>query len=170
MPITIRKATTSDLDRIVEIFDAARRFMILSGNPRQWENGYPSREVAQNDIEHGNCYVCTSSSGRPVATFTLIAGEEPAYRTICDGAWLDDKPYSTLHRLASDGSVKGIGQTCIDWCIANCTTLRTDTHADNLPMQRLAERNGFVRCGTVSYNNGKAKRIAYQRQADANEN
>lgn len=162
MTIKIRTATADDLDRLMEIFDAARRFMAQSGNPGQWADGYPSLEVVSGDIARGCCHVCTDLSGRVVATFSLIEGEEPAYRNISDGAWLDDEPYCTIHRLASDGSVKGIGQVCMEWCIAHSHSLRIDTHAANLPMLHLACRNGFVHCGTIFYDNGKAVRKAYQ--------
>ena len=39
--------------------------------------------------------------------------------------------------------------------------MRGDTHEDNLPMQRVLEKNGFQRCGTIFVEDG-SPRIAYQ--------
>lgn len=44
----IRKSRVGDLDRMMEIFAAARAFMAANGNPRQWGDGYPQR-AAQTD-------------------------------------------------------------------------------------------------------------------------
>ena len=33
-----------------------------------------------------------------------------------DGIWQNNSPYGVIHRLAGDGSVKGIGAHCINWC------------------------------------------------------
>ena len=38
---TIRKAELKDVDRLMEIFDRARKFMTAHGNANQWINGYP---------------------------------------------------------------------------------------------------------------------------------
>lgn len=162
MEITIRKAEPADLDRLMEIFEQARRFMAASGNPNQWVNGYPQRELIEREIRLAHCYACCTSQGRVVATFCFLPSPDPFYDRIDDGQWLNDAPYYVIHRLASDGTVKGIGKICIDWCGAQCGNLRIDTHADNRVMQRLAERCGFQRCGIVYVANG-TPRIAYQR-------
>lgn len=166
MELEIRKAELQDLDRLMEIFDHARHFMAASGNPHQWINGYPQREYIEREIREGHCHVCRTPEGRTVATFCFLPSPDPFYDRIDDGQWLNDEPYWVIHRLASDGTVKGIGAVCIDWCARRCGNLRIDTHADNLVMQRLAERCGFRRCGIVYVANG-TPRIAYQRVAEA---
>ena len=45
MKIKIRLATLSDLNKLMGIFDTARRFMQSTGNANQWINGYPQREL-----------------------------------------------------------------------------------------------------------------------------
>ena len=57
MQLDIVKASLSDLDRLMEIFDTARRFMASTGNANQWINGYPQRELIAGEIEQGHCYV-----------------------------------------------------------------------------------------------------------------
>ena len=76
MNLQIRKATLDDLDRLMEIFEEARRFMCRTGNPNQWINGYPQRELIQEEIEASHCYVCVTKDGRAVATFCFIQGPD----------------------------------------------------------------------------------------------
>mgnify|MGYP003167716274 CR=1 FL=1 len=56
--ITIRKAKLTDLDRMMEIYARAKRFMDSTGNTTQWEIGYPTRKMIQDDIENGYSFVC----------------------------------------------------------------------------------------------------------------
>ena len=43
--ITIRKSKPEDLPRLMEIFAHARSFMVSTGNPDQWAEDYPGREL-----------------------------------------------------------------------------------------------------------------------------
>ncbi|MGN0564917.1 MAG: N-acetyltransferase, partial [Candidatus Heritagella sp.] len=106
------------------------------------------------------CHVCVES-GRIEGVFTLIFGEEPTYRVIEQGAWPDEKPYATLHRMASSGRVPRVSDACFSYAKARFARLRVDTHRDNGPMRRAIERNGFVYCGVIHVQDGSA-RLAYQ--------
>ncbi len=88
---------------------------------------------------------------------------EPTYRHIEDGTWLDDSAYGVVHRLASDGSVKGVGAFCIDWAFRQCGHLRIDTHGDNIVMQNLLAKLGFARRGTIYVEEDEFPRIAYEK-------
>ena len=55
--INIRLAQFADLDKLMQIFEVARQFMQATGNPNQWINGYPQRELISQEIEEGHCYV-----------------------------------------------------------------------------------------------------------------
>lgn len=160
--MNIRLATKNDLADIMPIFDKARAFMAANGNSRQWINGYPQQELIEKEIESGHCYVCTDEMQKVVATFCFIKGPDPTYTLIEKGNWPNDKPYYVIHRLASDGSHKGIARLCINWCFAQHPCLRADTHEDNHIMQHLLEQNGFERCGIIYVANG-TPRIAYQK-------
>ena len=46
----IRRAKPADLDEILEVYRFARQFMVENGNPTQWKDGYPSREMLEEDI------------------------------------------------------------------------------------------------------------------------
>lgn len=158
--MNIRHAVPDDLDPIMEIYSYAKKYMAETGNPSQWGEGYPGREILKEDILNNQCYVCEDQEGIQ-AVFVLSLGEEPAYRRIEDGTWKNDAPYGTIHRLASRGKVKGVSKTCIDFCKARIGNLRSDTHHDNKIMQHLLEKNGFERCGIIQLEDG-SPRIAYQ--------
>jgi len=161
----IRKSTLSDLPAMTEIYARARRFMAEHGNPNQWgATNWPPEELLRADIAAGSSYVCVSE-GRVVGTFFFLCGEdpEPSYRSITDGAWLDDGPYGVIHRLASDGSTKGVGRCCVEWAAAQCPHLRADTHGDNYVMQRMLSKCGFVRCGTIYVQQDNDPRLAYEK-------
>ena len=102
------------------------------------------------------------STEKIVGTFCFVPSPDPFYAIIEDGAWLNDDSYYVIHRIASDGSYKGIGDICLNWCAKQHPNLRADTHKDNIIMQNLLTRNGFIRCGIVYVSNGTA-RIAYQK-------
>ena len=46
----IIKANETHIPEILEIYAKARKFMKENGNPTQWEEGYPSREIVEKDI------------------------------------------------------------------------------------------------------------------------
>lgn len=158
----IRPARRDDITAIMEIFETARIFMCRHGNPNQWIGGYPSSEIILNDIDKRNFFV-EETDGLVSGCFAFIIGEEPTYSTI-DGAWLDDHRYGTIHRLASDGSNKGLADRCVAFCLSKIRNLRADTHKDNHAMQRALKRNGFVFCGIIHVANG-SERLAYQLNA-----
>lgn len=142
------------------VFDLARRFMRENGNMNQWTGGYPSESQILEDIKKGNLYVEENEEGIQ-GVFAFIVGEEPTYREI-DGEWLNERPYGTIHRLASNGRYPGFADRCFAFCAKIHAELRADTHADNLPMQRGLERNGFRYCGIIHLEDG-APRKAYHR-------
>ena len=115
--------------------------------------------------KEGNSYVCLNDSGQIIGTFFFIQGKdiEPTYRQITDGAWLDDSPYGVVHRLAGDGSEKGIATFCLNWALEQSGHLRIDTHGDNRIMQHLARKLGFTACGTIYVEEDHYPRIAYEK-------
>ena len=159
--MNVRKALPKDLPALLAIFDYARVFMAAHGNPTQWPPSYPDGELMGQEIARGVCYVL-EQEGRVEGTFCYIPGVEPTYLKIDQGAWPDDRPYATIHRLASTGDRRGVASEVIAWCLEHCESLRADTHADNKIMQHLLEKNGFTRCGIIHVADG-TPRIAYQR-------
>ena len=158
--MTIRKATSADISQMMEIFAIARRFMAETGNPNQWAESYPSVEQLRDDVGSGDSYVCMEG-GRMVATFVLRGGEDPTYSVIYDGAWKNDNPYATIHRIASRGEAKGIFSKAMDYALQHYSTIRIDTHRDNKVMQHVIGKAGFEYCGIIHCWNGD-ERLAYQ--------
>ena len=155
----IRLANKDDLKSIEQIYENARQFMRSTGNFTQWGNGYPNKEIIYADIEQKCLYVVEDEAIQ--AVFTLIMGEDPTYLEI-DGAWLNDRSYATLHRIASRGTQKGLFKLIIEFSWSICPNLRIDTHQNNTPMRHLIEKNGFVYCGIIIAGDG-TPRLAYQK-------
>jgi hypothetical protein len=89
---------------------------------------------------------------------------EPTYRVI-EGAWGSDAPYGVVHRIASDGTRKGVGAFCINWAYEQCGHLRIDTHGDNIVMQNLLKKLGYVYCGIIHVTQDNDPRLAFERTA-----
>ncbi len=162
----IRKTAEKDLARVMEIYAHARRFMAEHGNPDQWgKRNWPPEELIRTDIEKGCSYVCENEQGDVVGTFFFNQGVdiEPTYQTIDDGAWIGDNRYGVIHRIASDGSEKGIGSFCIGWALKQCGHLRIDTHEANTVMQGMLKKLGFTHCGTIYVYEDNDPRLAFEK-------
>jgi len=155
--MTIRKSGAGDIDEILLIYSDARRFMRDNGNPAQWKDGYPPREMIEHDIKTGKSYLCAGDNGA-AAVFRFDTGRDPDYEVI-DGAWLNSAPYGVVHRIAS--RQKGAGEFCLRWCLGQCGNIRIDTHKDNIPMRCLLAKLGFTYCGIIRVLNGTEERMAF---------
>lgn len=158
----IRNAQINELDKIMEIYAIAREYMKQNGNEKQWGDNYPAVETIKNDIENKQCFVGVDDQNIIHFVFVFIIGEDSTYKIIEQGKWLNDDTYGTIHRLASDGLVKGIFSNCLEFCLEKISNIRADTHHDNLTMQHLFEKNQFEKCGIIYVEDG-TPRIAYQR-------
>ena len=157
----IRETSRNDLEKILEIYESARQYMIKKGNPNQWINGYPDEKVILMDIEKKQHFTCVDGN-RIVGCFTFIVGDDPTYKEIFKGKWLDNNPYAVIHRAAVLEHGKGIGSICIEWSFNRHKNIRIDTHKDNIPMQRLLIKQGFQYCGVI-YNLWGDERLAFQK-------
>ena len=161
----IRKTTLADVDAVAAIYDRARIFMREQGNPTQWAGKYPNADTVRADVTNGVGYVC-EQAGRVVGTFAFIVGDEPTYQVIEGGSWRSDEPYGTIHRIASDGTVRGVARACFDFCATQIPHLRIDTHTDNRPMQGAILKFGFEQRGVIYVEDGSA-RLAYDWLSDS---
>ena len=156
----IRKASMSDIDAVMRIYGAAKKFMCENGNKTQWPGNYPDRDLVSDDIANGNLYVICREDSSVCACFGLFFGDDPTYSHI-EGSWKNDAPYAAIHRVASDGSIKGVFRKCFDFVSARHPHIRIDTHEDNKIMQRAILNCGFVYCGIIYVENGTPRR-AYE--------
>lgn len=162
----IRHSTEQDFSRMMEIYRFARKFMADHGNPNQWgPTNWPPADLIHKDIREGNSYVCLNDKDHVIGTFFFIHGKEiePTYRTITEGSWIDDSSYGVVHRIAGDGSEKGIGTFCLNWAFEQCGHLRIDTHGDNTVMQNLLKDLGFQHCGTIYVEEDNDPRLAFEK-------
>lgn len=157
----IRVAKLSDIPVMKEIFEIGRQKQITSGNPNQWLPGYPSIEQLTQDIESGTSYVCLNAQAEVIGTFYLLTGEDPTYRVIEGGQWLNTLPYVTIHRIVSKYEGQGIGKQAIQWVMSQYSNIKIDTHELNQPMRRLVIQLGFKYCGIIFLSDGRP-RVAYQ--------
>lgn len=162
----IRPAQKQDLEAIEKVYTAAKAFMRSTGNLTQWSGGYPQRALLESDIEKKQLFVWEDRGIHGV--FAFILGADPTYAYIEDGSWPNGNPYGTIHRIASDGTGKGLVARALAFALQYTDEVRADTHRDNLPMQHVLEKNGFVRCGIIYLENGDP-RIAYQYSKECKE-
>ena len=159
--LSIRHTQEKDLNRINDIFNIARQFMKSSGNKNQWAGSYPNLDVVRGDMDINSSYVVCDDD-KVVAYFALIIGEEISYNIIENGQWLNDEPYGTIHRVASDGSVHGIFDLILNFSLSKIDNIKVDTHEDNAPMRHQLIKNGFKYCGIIYVKEDHTARMAYQ--------
>ena len=160
----IRKTRIDELDKVMDIYARARKFMAEHDNPTQWGINKPSREQIKEDILAGKCHVCVEGD-ELAAVFYFAHETDPTYTKIYEGQWLNDEDYSVVHRIASAGTVKGAGSFCMNWACAQSKNVKIDTHKDNEPMRRSLIKNGFDYCGIIYLTDGN-RRVAYEKLLD----
>ena len=165
----MRLANKNDIKNIMSIIDEAKQFLKESGST-QWQNGYPNEETIQTDLKNNVGYVFVV--GDQVAAYAaVIDGIDPNYNEI-NGSWKNEKDeYSTIHRICFSSNYQGHGLAKL--FISNILTLkyakgirnlRVDTHKLNVPMQTLAQHNGFEYRGIIRVDDEPADpdRLAYE--------
>lgn len=158
----IRHTQKEDIPEILSLFEHARNYMRLHNNPNQWNNGYPSLEIIEEDIQLDRSYVLENDQKELIATMMYQIGIDETYLEI-DGAWLNDKEYGVIHRIASKTNQKGAASFLIDWALEQCPNLRIDTHEDNVPMLKLLSKHKFSQCGNI-YLKNKEPRLAFHKE------
>ena len=157
----IRPATPTDLEDVLAVYRSARAGMREAGNPNQWGDSFPPRELGEQDIATGVLRACVDECDDVLGCFAFLPGPEPDYARIYEGSWPNDEPYDLVHRFAVLRQGQGVGGAMLDWALRNGRNLRADTQRDNMPMQgRLASR-GFSYCGVIKLGRDGDERLAY---------
>ena len=154
--MNIRLANILDADRIFEIYKYARAYMKAHGNPNQWGDDRPEKSLTKDDIKNQRCYVM-EDDGHIFACFVFTIGFEKEY----EAKFPSKDKYGVIHRVASDGSKRGIVERIVDFAKGKVNLLRIDTHEDNKTMQRAIERQNFKKLGII-YLEDKSARILYE--------
>ena len=152
----IRTAKTEDMPRLLEIYAAARIFMRSYGNDVQWTGVYPGEDILRQDIGAQRLFVVIRED-QIVGCFMMGAGPDPTYLKIYNGQWACDKEYGVIHRIASDGSVKGLLAEAVSYAKNFYPYIRIDTHEKNIPMRKALLKQGFTHRGTIYIADGTAR-------------
>ena len=165
------KAKEEHLDRIWEMTGMAKAQLKNLGLD-QWQTGYPSLEVWENDIAERMAYLAVED-GVILGAFAYQVTPDISYYEIEEGKWLTNTPYASMHRVVvSDGSKgKGVAGQMFAYGFsmarkAGFDSLRIDTHPGNLPMQRALAKAGFQKCGIIHLAQGPETghaRIGFER-------
>lgn len=158
----IRLSMPQDIDRIMKVYESAKNYMRSTGNFKQWTGGYPDKETILSDISHRCHYLAEDKDGNLLMVFSFIVGPDPTYNRIEKGAWLNDRPYGTIHRIASSGMHGGMLKACVSFCVTLIDNIRIDTHADNGPMQNALHKLNFSFCGIIHLTDG-SPRLAFHK-------
>ena len=67
----IQRTQRSDLPVLLGIFADARRFMAENGNPNQWGDRFPTREMLEADIAAGHAAMSVWTAARSPQRFTF---------------------------------------------------------------------------------------------------
>lgn len=165
--MTLRKGQKKDIDQILLIIDEAKEALKSMGID-QWQNGYPNREIIENDIDSSEAYVL-EEEGQIKAYGILTFDGEDSYNNIYDGEWLSQEIYGTIHRIAVKSSEKGRGishkflesmeKKCIE---KEIKSIKIDTHRDNKIMQNMLAKNNYTYCGIIYLEDG-SERLAFEK-------
>ena len=168
MEIQYRLASNQDLAGILSVIRQAQRSIGKLGIA-QWQDGYPNREVFEEDIRKEQCYVFALKK-QIVGVMVVCFDPEPCYQDLSGGTWLSDLPYGVIHRMAVADEVRGSGlsdqmmEIAEILCLQNgITSLRVDTHKGNIPMRKFLKKHDFILCGTVDYGGPGGERIALEK-------
>lgn len=154
----IKKASLEYIDEIMKIYQEAKEFMNLHGNPDQWPEGYPSRDLILHDFNH--MYICFHEK-KVAAVFYYAIEEDEDYQRI-EGHWLNNNRYGVVHRVSSAHIVKGAAKFILKWAYEQIPNIKMDTGENNIPMQNLLKSCGFQYCGKVVHEDN-IKCLAYQK-------
>lgn len=168
------QASHRHLDRICCITDQAKRQLHDLGLS-QWQNGYPSRQVWEADIDEHRAYIAVERD-IVIGVFAFQTAPDASYAVI-DGHWQTDGAYASMHRVCVADGCKGRGVAGKMFAFGahmayelGFPSIRIDTHPGNVPMRKALAKAGFQMCGEVRLAEGCEKgdlRVAFEKVLDA---
>ncbi len=160
----LRKALDKENDIAMEIINDAKEFLKQQGID-QWQKGYPDKPTIDKDIKDENGYFIITDD--IIGYVCIDYRGELAYQTL-QGTWNSNQEYAVVHRLALKISSRGknisttVFQLIENQCIQKGVKyIRIDTDDANEKMKKLLARNGYVYCGTVTFDN--SEKIAFDK-------
>lgn len=154
----LEKAVINDAEVCFKILDFGRSFQREQGFV-QWTDDFPNLDTVKTDILNQKGYKLLYN-GEIIGYMYIAFDGEKEYDNI-EGKWSFDGEYATVHRVAFKPEFrgKGLSKITFDLIIELCKSknfksIRMDTDEKNLRMQHVLEKNGFKRCGRITYNEG----------------
>lgn len=166
----IRLSKIEDIPKIMIVINDAKSYLAAQ-NIDQWQNGYPNTAQVENDIKKGESYVLVNDENLVLATAMFTLRKEPTYKKVIEGNWLvsEEEIYGVIHRMAIKKEYRKFGLATLlfnefhqQLKVKDIQSLKIDTHEDNLGMQSLLKKLGYVYCGII-YTNYNAKRLAFEK-------
>ncbi len=159
--VNIIKASLDRLSEIMEVYQIAREYMKKTNNPNQWGDTHPPLELIKDHIFNGNLYIGINENNEILFSFAFIIGEDPTYKYIENGKWIDNSLYGTIHSLASAQKINNVFSYVLAFCLTKTDHIRIDTHEDNKVFQHILAKFNFKKCGVIFLKNG-SPRFAYE--------
>ncbi len=155
-----RKSAPADIDEMMQIVNDAK-LLLKKQNINQWQTGYPNRPLLEKDIADGIGYVLCDGS-RIAGMCAITFGADESYEKI-EGGWkTTGSNYAVVHRMAvaADSHGKGLGVKIYKEAeklarSRKASSVRADTHQENIAMQRTMEKSGFLPCGIIHIKGGE---------------
>jgi ribosomal protein S18 acetylase RimI-like enzyme len=106
-----------------------------------------------------------------MATSMFTLRKEPTYREVIDGNWIisEKEVYGVIHRMAIKKEFRKLGLATIlfdefhqQLKNQNVQSLKIDTHEENIGMQSLIKKLGYIYCGII-YTSYGDKRLAFEK-------
>lgn len=162
-----RRSKKEDIGDIMLIIKKAQEYLKSQG-VNQWQTGYPDEKIIEKDIDDEISYVLVNGKDI-IGTTALSFDGEPTYEKVHDGEWLSHKEYAVIHRMAVDldSGRRGIAGEILKHSEELCrkkevSSIKVDTHRDNIAMQNFLKKNGFIFCGIIYLKDG-TERLAFEK-------
>ena len=124
-------------------------------------SGRRETDALEKDIADGIGYVLCEGS-RIAGMCAITFGADESYEKI-EGGWkTTGSNYAVVHRMAvaADSHGKGLGVKIYEEAeklarSRKASSVRADTHQENIAMQRTMEKSGFLPCGIIHIKGGE---------------
>jgi len=153
--MTLQPAQPAELSICLDIIRDGRSFQQEQGFT-QWTEEYPSAALIGQDLQEGSGYLFRID-GEAAGYMYLGFDGDPDYGAEECG-FQPGVPYAVVHRIALSRRFagRGLSSKVFDAVKALCLQrglhcIRIDTDRQNLRMQHVLEKNGFVRRGIVYF-------------------
>lgn len=167
-----RKAVPPDKNQIMSIIDGAKKSLKEQGI-NQWQDHYPNLKTIHQDITDQTSYILIEDQEIKAIATVSFEGEK-TYDQIYEGEWLTQGDFAVIHRFAVKQDCKrtGVATLMMDHIAKLCiqkhfSSIKVDTHEQNLPMQNLLIKHSFVPCGIIYLEDG-SKRVAFEKVLNRN--